>query len=113
MAKLNRRLFLQGTAALGGSLLASGVKAAPERIDAPVVDKVVVREITDNQHNIFLRPLEKPGLTVQRTGFPGAPQGKTLESEWGLGLHIESIKGSEARRYLLDYGFTSDVYLNN
>jgi 7,8-dihydropterin-6-yl-methyl-4-(beta-D-ribofuranosyl)aminobenzene 5'-phosphate synthase len=103
--------------AVGGSLWASGVggvaEAAPEHIDAPVVDKIVVREITDNQHNIFLKPLESPGLRVQRTGFPAAPQGKTLESEWGLALHIESTQGSESRRYLLDYGFTSDVYLNN
>jgi len=117
MRGLNRRIFLQNSAVLGGSLLASGIarpaEAAPERIDAPVVDKVVVREITDNQHNIFLRPLERPGLTVQRTGFPAAAQGKTLESEWGLALHIESTKGSESRRYLLDFGFTTDVYLNN
>jgi 7,8-dihydropterin-6-yl-methyl-4-(beta-D-ribofuranosyl)aminobenzene 5'-phosphate synthase len=116
LARLDRRRFLQSTAAVG-SLLASGIarpaRAATERIDAPVVDRVVVREITDNQHNIFLKPLERPGLTVQRTGFPAAPQGKTLESEWGLALHIESTKGVESRRYLLDYGFTSDVYLNN
>jgi 7,8-dihydropterin-6-yl-methyl-4-(beta-D-ribofuranosyl)aminobenzene 5'-phosphate synthase len=78
-----------------------------------MVDRVVVREITDNQHNIFLKPLERPGLSVARTGFPAAVQGKTLESEWGLALHIESTKGGETRRYLLDYGFTSDVYLNN
>jgi len=116
LARLNRRNFLQSSAALG-SLLASGIgrpaRAAAERVDAPVVDRVVIREITDNQHNIFLKPLERPGLTVQRIGFPAAPQGKTLESEWGLALHIESTKGSESRRYLLDYGFTTDVYLNN
>lgn len=72
-----------------------------------------MREITDNQHNIFLKPLERPGLSVSRTGFPGVSQGKTLESEWGLALYIESAKGSETRRYLLDYGFTPDVYVNN
>jgi 7,8-dihydropterin-6-yl-methyl-4-(beta-D-ribofuranosyl)aminobenzene 5'-phosphate synthase len=116
VARLDRRRFLQSTAAVS-SLLASGIGrpagAATDRVDAPVVDRVVVREITDNQHNIFLKPLEKPGLAVQRTGFPAAPQGKTLESEWGLALHIESTKGAQTRRYLLDYGFTSDVYLNN
>jgi 7,8-dihydropterin-6-yl-methyl-4-(beta-D-ribofuranosyl)aminobenzene 5'-phosphate synthase len=117
MSPLNRRRFLQNSAVLGGSLLASGIapsaRAASVRIDAPVVDRVVVREITDNAHDIFLKPLERPGLSVQRTGFPGMAQGKTLESEWGLGLHIESTKGGESRRYLLDFGFTSDVYANN
>ena len=116
MPRLNHRQFLQTSAAIG-SLLASGVGrtagAASEHIDTPVVDRVVIREITDNQHNIFLKPLERPGLSVQRTGFPAAAQGKTLESEWGLALHIETARGSEERRYLLDFGFTPEVYANN
>ena len=96
MSQFNRRLFLQGSAALGSLLAASAhqvARAAPEQVDAPIVDRVVIREITDNQHNIFLKPLERPGLSVTRTGFPAAPLGKTLESEWGLALHIESTKG--------------------
>ncbi len=117
MPTFDRRRFLQTTAALGGSIALSRVGAAaiskPLLADVPIVDQVIIREITDNQHNIFLKPLQAPGLTVARTGFPAAPQGKTLESEWGLALHIESKKGGESKRYLLDYGFTSDVYLNN
>jgi 7,8-dihydropterin-6-yl-methyl-4-(beta-D-ribofuranosyl)aminobenzene 5'-phosphate synthase len=118
MPTFDRRQFLQTAAALGGSLAAAGsggakALAAPLLPNVPVVDQVVIREITDNQHNIFLKPLQAPGLTVARTGFPAAPQGKTLESEWGLALHIESKKDSDTKRYLLDYGFTSDVYLNN
>jgi 7,8-dihydropterin-6-yl-methyl-4-(beta-D-ribofuranosyl)aminobenzene 5'-phosphate synthase len=117
MSSLNRRRFLKTTAALGGALVSSQLgrtaRASSARIDAPVVDRIIIREITDNQHNIFLKPLERPGLTVQRVGFPGAAQGKTLESEWGLALHIESTRGSQSRRYLLDFGFTPDVYANN
>jgi 7,8-dihydropterin-6-yl-methyl-4-(beta-D-ribofuranosyl)aminobenzene 5'-phosphate synthase len=45
--------------------------------------------------------------------LPGAQQGKTLESEWGLALYLESRKGQQQRRYLLDFGFTPDVYANN
>jgi len=74
MSSLDRRRFLQASAALGGALVSSGVgraaRAAPTRIDAAVVDRVVVREITDNSHNIALGPLERPSLTVQRVGFP-------------------------------------------
>jgi 7,8-dihydropterin-6-yl-methyl-4-(beta-D-ribofuranosyl)aminobenzene 5'-phosphate synthase len=116
---LARRRFLQGSAMLGGSLLTCSAPldrsagAAPVRINAPVIDQVTVREITDGTHDIFLRGADLPGLAVRRTGFPEAAQGKTLESEWGLALHLESVRGSETRRYLLDFGFTPDVYANN
>jgi 7,8-dihydropterin-6-yl-methyl-4-(beta-D-ribofuranosyl)aminobenzene 5'-phosphate synthase len=116
---MNRRGFLRRSALVGGSLLTCSAlldrsaNAAPVRIDAPVIDRLTVREITDNTHDIFLRPAEFSGLAVQRTGFPAAPQGKTLESEWGLALHLESHKGAEVRRYMLDFGFTPDVYTNN
>ena len=83
MSSLDRRHFRQASAALGGALVAADMgrtaRAAPVRIDAPVVDRVVIREITDNQHTFVLGPLERPGLTVQRIGFPAAAQGKTLE----------------------------------
>jgi len=116
MSSLDRRRFLQTSVALGGSLLATGIARpadAAARFEAPVVDRVVVREITDNQHNVALKPIERPGLTVQRIGFPAAANGKTLASEWGLALYIESAKGGEQRRYLLDFGFTPEVYANN
>ena len=116
---LDRRRFLQHSCVLSGSLLTCSIlldrsaNAAPVRIEAPVVDEVTIREVTDSAHDLFLRPLEKPGLTVTRIGTPEAAQGKTLASEWGLALHIESRKGQESRRYLLDFGFTPEVYANN
>jgi 7,8-dihydropterin-6-yl-methyl-4-(beta-D-ribofuranosyl)aminobenzene 5'-phosphate synthase len=112
---INRRGFLQGSAALltCSIPLDRSAGAAPVRIDPPVIDQLTVREITDNIHDIFLRGANYPGLAVQRTGFPQAPQGRTLESEWGLALHLESRRGDETRRYLLDFGFTPEVYANN
>jgi 7,8-dihydropterin-6-yl-methyl-4-(beta-D-ribofuranosyl)aminobenzene 5'-phosphate synthase len=118
-SSFDRRHFLQGSVALGGTLLAGAVplhreaEAASVRIDAPVVDRVVVQEITDGAHDIFLKGAELPGLSVQRTGIPAGAKGRTLHGEWGLALHIESQKGGETRRYLLDFGFTPDVYANN
>ena len=118
MSWLNRRHFLKTSAALGGALVSSRIgrsaRAAPAHIDVPVVDRVVIREITDNQHNIFLKPLERPGLTVQRTGFPAAAQGKTLESEWGLALHIESHERRRSNGAICWISASPrDVYANN
>jgi 7,8-dihydropterin-6-yl-methyl-4-(beta-D-ribofuranosyl)aminobenzene 5'-phosphate synthase len=116
---LDRRGFLRRSAVAGGAFLTCGIPldrtahAAQSHVDAPVVDQVTVREITDNTHDMFLASTKLPGLAVGRTGFPDAAQGKTLESEWGLALHVESRKGNEARRYLLDFGFTPDIYVNN
>jgi 7,8-dihydropterin-6-yl-methyl-4-(beta-D-ribofuranosyl)aminobenzene 5'-phosphate synthase len=113
---IDRRTFLQASAALGTTVLAGQTvhpAHAAARLDAPVVDRIVIHEVTDGYHDLFLRGSESPGLAVQRTGMPAAPQGKTLKSEWGLALHIESQKGDEKRRYLLDFGFTPDVYANN
>jgi hypothetical protein len=63
---MNRRTFLQNSAALSTALLASGIDrpaaAASARIDAPAVDRIVVREVTDGTHDIFLRGSELPGL---------------------------------------------------
>ena len=36
-----------------------------------------------------------------------------MPANGGLALHIESQRGGETRRYLLDFGFTPEVYANN
>jgi len=116
---LNRRRFLKASAGVGGALLTCSMpldrsaNAAPIRIDAPIVDEVTIREITDNANDIFLRNSAVPGLKVTRPAGLGSAQGMTLESEWGLALHVESRIGSDTRRYLLDFGFTPDIYANN
>ncbi len=119
MEPLSRRRFLQQSALAGGSLLVAGAipasaSAPAEPLHVPVVDELTIREITDTQQDIFLHAVTKPGLTVRRfTGVAAAARGKTLESEWGLALHLASRAGAEHRNYLLDFGFTSDVYANN
>ncbi len=116
---LDRRRFLKTSAAFGGAAFACSLaldrsaNAATPRIEAPKVDQVTIQEITDSAHDIFLRGADYPGLAVKRPAGPGWPAGKTLESEWGLALHIESRRGAETRRYLLDFGFTPDIYANN
>jgi hypothetical protein len=98
MSSLDRRRFLQASAAVGSSLLAAqiGRPAAATRIEVPAVDRIVVQEVTDGAHDVFLRGSEQPGLAVQRTGS-NAAKGKTLHSEWawrctsnpkGAGKHV-------------------------
>jgi hypothetical protein len=91
---MDRRTFLQSSVALGGTLLLEpGANAAPAPIDAPIVDRVVFQEFTDGAHDIFLRGVELPGLAVNRTGY-NQIQGRTLHSEWGLALRLESQRKS-------------------
>src|SRR6202035_2989567 len=75
MSSLDRRRFLQASAAVGSSLLATGIgrpAAAAARIEVPAVDRIVVQEVTDGAHDVFLRDSEQPGLAVQRTGSNAA-----------------------------------------
>ena len=67
MSSLDRRRFLHASAALGGTLVSSGIgRAAPARIDAPVVDRVVIREIIDNCHDVSLGPRAVRGSNCHR-----------------------------------------------
>ena len=92
---LNRRGFLRHSGFWTSSFLACSIlldrsaNAAPVRIDAQTVDQLTIRQITDGSHDVDLAGAELRGLTVERTGFPLASQGKTLEAEWGLALHLE------------------------
>jgi 7,8-dihydropterin-6-yl-methyl-4-(beta-D-ribofuranosyl)aminobenzene 5'-phosphate synthase len=116
---LSRRHFLKTSAGFGGSLLTCSMpldrsaNAAPVSIEAPIVDELTIREITDGSNDIFLKNIEGPGLKVTRPAGVGYGQGKELASEWGLAMHVESRIGGDTRRYLLDFGFTPDVYANN
>ena len=86
MQPWNLRRFLKISGLLGGSLLTSAIpfhqisNAQTVRMDVPAVDEVTIREITDNAHDVTLQPLDVPGLTVKRTGFPGVSQGKTRKA---------------------------------
>jgi 7,8-dihydropterin-6-yl-methyl-4-(beta-D-ribofuranosyl)aminobenzene 5'-phosphate synthase len=117
-SSLNRRGFLQHSAFLGASILSCSIpldrstNAAPVRINVQTVDELIIHQVTDGSHDILLEGAELSDLTVKRTG-PLATQGKTLESEWGLALHLESRKGQETRQYLLEFGFMPTTYQNN
>lgn len=41
------------------------------------------------------------------------PPGRTLISEFGLSMHVESKRRSETRNLLMDFGFTPEALNNN
>jgi 7,8-dihydropterin-6-yl-methyl-4-(beta-D-ribofuranosyl)aminobenzene 5'-phosphate synthase len=83
----------------------------------PEVDRLAVRIVTDNIVVQFVPTEKRDGLTIERrTGgntTPDAPPRTALNGEWGLAMHAESQRGGEIRHVLVDFGYTSEVLLNN
>jgi len=81
----------------------------------PEVDRLAVRIVTDN-FLFFFAPSRKIGdLSVEQAGplLNDQPPRKSLAGEFGLSMHVESRRGTEARNILIDFGITPEVLLNN
>jgi len=89
MSSLDRRRFLQASAAVGARCWPprSADLPAAARIEVPAVDRIVVQEVTDGAHDVFLRGSEHPPCRAahwsQRCEGQNAPQ------RVGLALHID------------------------
>lgn len=122
---IERRSFLKGSAALAGGAVAlsslplAAAGAAPSdwqgvRLTPPLVDRLVVRNIIDVGTDIFISGQSPKDVTVGRVrSLPGPLNHDTLEGQWGLSLLLDSSKGPEHRRYLLDFGYTPEVLNHN
>src|SRR5260370_1367915 len=117
---VDRRTLLRGSAVAAGSALtctAMVETAAGDvvpRIEAPLVDKLVIRVVVDGAHDIFIPEQKVPDIAVAQSRMQGGEKfRRTLQSEWGLSLHLTSQKAAESRRYLLDFAYTPDVLNNN
>lgn len=113
-----RRDFLKGSAAFAGAAAVGSfgcveiASAAP--IEAPTVDKLILRVLIDSSHDQFLRPSTVNGAVHQPPGGGrGADYRKVLHNQWGLSLFLETQRGAEARAILLDFGYSPDALLNN
>ena len=74
-----------------------------------------VRVVIDS-YQIAVAPSAKAGsVDIERFGWglSDQPPGRTLISEFGLSMHVESQRGDEVRHVLVDYGFTPEALLNN
>ncbi len=99
--------------------LAVNARTAPAKTlgkAVPVVDRLAVRMVTDNIVIQFLPNEKRDGLTIERKSgntSPDRPPSTILNGEWGLAMQAESQAGTEARRVMIDFGYTPEVLLNN
>ena len=120
---ISRRDVLRG----GGAGVLTGVIAAllgdakPTRAETlsgavPEIDALTVRVVVDSYQFAVAPSKTQEGVDIQHFGWgirEGNPPGRTLISEFGLAMHVESRRGTEARRVLLDFGFTPEALVNN
>jgi 7,8-dihydropterin-6-yl-methyl-4-(beta-D-ribofuranosyl)aminobenzene 5'-phosphate synthase len=110
-------------AALGAGMgLANGVFtgidadiASPLVGAPPEVDRLAVTVVTDSYHHNFEASGNFCGVDVKRFTLPltSEPPRRVLQNEWGLALHVESARGAETRRVLIDFGYTYETINNN
>lgn len=116
-----RELVCGGGAALFGGLLAGLLggtsPAVAEKLtgEVPELDRVAVRLLIDSYQFAVAPGRKADGLDIQHFGWGigNHPPGRTLISEFGLSMHVESQRGAEIRNTLVDFGFTPEALNNN
>jgi 7,8-dihydropterin-6-yl-methyl-4-(beta-D-ribofuranosyl)aminobenzene 5'-phosphate synthase len=119
---LRRHVVCGGGLTLFGMLLteliagAKPVRAASVSGAVPEIDSLAVRVVVDS-YQIAVAPSMKIGtVDIQRFGWGiggGKPPGRTLVSEFGLSMHVETRRGGETRNTLVDFGFTPEALTTN
>ena len=117
-----RDVLCGGGAAVFGAMVAALLGGArPARAETiagavPEVDRLAVRVVIDS-YQFAVAPSAKAGnVDIQRFGWgicADKPPGRTLISEFGLSMHVESKRGDEIRHVLVDFGFTPEALVNN
>jgi 7,8-dihydropterin-6-yl-methyl-4-(beta-D-ribofuranosyl)aminobenzene 5'-phosphate synthase len=118
-----RRDVTCGGAVAAFSLLLTDLlgTASPVKADAlagpiPTLDRVAVRIVIEDYQFAVAPGRKEDGLVVENFGWgigPDHPPGRTLVSEFGLSMHVESHRGDETRQVLMDFGFTPEALNNN
>src|SRR5260370_320703 len=117
--QVNRRHILcGGGAAVVGAMITSllggtkPVRAASISGAVPEVDGLAVRVVTDSYQFAVAPSRKADGVDIQHFGWGiggDKPPGKTLISEFGLSMHVESRRGAERRHVLVDFGVTPEA----
>jgi 7,8-dihydropterin-6-yl-methyl-4-(beta-D-ribofuranosyl)aminobenzene 5'-phosphate synthase len=118
--EIDRRGVVCGGAAFSAllaGLLGGSMPVRAERIagSVPELDGVSVRVVTDSYQFAVAPGRKADGVDIQHFGWGigNHPPGKTLVSEFGLSMHVESRRGGETRNILVDFGFTPEALNNN
>jgi 7,8-dihydropterin-6-yl-methyl-4-(beta-D-ribofuranosyl)aminobenzene 5'-phosphate synthase len=121
-SKMRRRdVLCAGGAAVFSALTASLLKdakpALAEPLSGPVpeVDRLSVRVVVDAYQIAVAPSVKKDDVEIQRFGWglsDKTPSG-TLQSEFGLSMHVEAGRGDQTRNVLVDFGFTPEALVNN
>lgn len=118
---MTRRDVFHASAVMAGMVLLEGLggcwarAGAPRQTSAPpVVDRLAVRVVVDSYHDAMVRRATVGNVDVQRVGLIfGTSLKKHLHHEFGLSLHLASVRGGETRHGFRDFGFTPGAWLNN
>jgi len=122
-SSISRRTALCGG---GASIVAAMVatlaaKTKPARAQAlagsvPEVDSLAVRVVVDSYQFAVAPGKTLDGLQIEHFGWglhPDSPPRRTLVSEFGLSMHVESHRGTQTRNMLMDFGYTPQALVNN
>jgi 7,8-dihydropterin-6-yl-methyl-4-(beta-D-ribofuranosyl)aminobenzene 5'-phosphate synthase len=104
--------------AVVATLIGSGKPVRAETVagKVPEIDRLAVRVVVDSYQFAVAPSRKLSDVEIEHFGWGigGAkPPGKTLISEFGLSMHVESRRGAETRHVLVDFGFTPDALVNN
>src|SRR5437870_10587987 len=120
--EIGRREFVCGGGASVLSVILATLLAGskPVRAEAvtgsvPELDRVAVRIVIDSYQFAVAPSRKLPNLDVQHFGWglSDKPPRRTLISEFGLAMQVESRRGTETRNCLVDFGFAPDALLNS
>jgi 7,8-dihydropterin-6-yl-methyl-4-(beta-D-ribofuranosyl)aminobenzene 5'-phosphate synthase len=107
-------MFTAIVATLMGSAKPVRAEAIPGSV--PEIDRVAVCVVVDSYQFAVAPSRKATNVEIEHFGWGiggGKPPGKTLISEFGLSMHVESRRGTETRNVLIDFGFTPDALINN
>lgn len=80
---------------------------------APLVDQLAIRVVVDSRYERFLPKATHPFVAIEHVGQVPRRQMTSLACEWGLSLHLESVRAGSRAQYMLDFGYTPEIVLRN